>query len=320
MATLYKRGNAYYLNWRENGQQFRRSLGPVDRRQAEAIRAEKAAELAGVIVPSGRLTAGQVFADYLAWADLARPDSRRQMGYALAPMVAAIGHMPAEGLDPGVVERLAMSRGVGAATVHKSLRLAKAAFRRAMVRGTIRANPMERVSLPRLTVSREPEWIRREDLARLAAGPHGAVWAFMAWTGVRRGEMAKARRADVREGLLHVESTAEGRTKAGKWRVVPLVPQALAALEGLGEDRLVPVTADTLSDWFRADADAAGLRASLHALRHTFCTYLAQSGASAHDIKELAGHSQLSVTERYMHHAPGAGRAALDRMAAWAAS
>lgn len=55
MATLYKRGDAYYLNWREDGTQYRRSLGKIERREAEVIRAEKAAELAGVIAPrSGR--------------------------------------------------------------------------------------------------------------------------------------------------------------------------------------------------------------------------------------------------------------------------
>lgn len=39
-----------------------------------------------------------------------------------------------------------------------------------------------------------------------------------------------------------------------------------------------------------------------HAMRHTFCSRLAQAGVSPWDIKELAGHSNLSITERYTHH------------------
>lgn len=43
----------------------------------------------------------------------------------------------------------------------------------------------------------------------------------------------------------------------------------------------------------------------LHILRHTFCSHLAMRGAPAKAIQELAGHSSLTMTERYMHLAPG---------------
>ena len=41
-----------------------------------------------------------------------------------------------------------------------------------------------------------------------------------------------------------------------------------------------------------------------HALRHTFCSHLAMRGATAKAIQELAGHTDLSITLRYMHLAP----------------
>ena len=91
--------------------------------------------------------------------------------------------------------------------------------------------------------------------------------------------------------------------------------EALDALASLGEDRLVTCHVDTLGDWFAQDAKVAGVGGSLHWLRHTFCTYLAQAGVSLHDIKELAGHSSIAVTEIYAHHAPGAGQAAIAKLA-----
>jgi site-specific recombinase XerC len=38
-----------------------------------------------------------------------------------------------------------------------------------------------------------------------------------------------------------------------------------------------------------------------HRLRHTFCSHLAMRGAPARAIQELAGHQDLTTTQRYMH-------------------
>jgi site-specific recombinase XerD len=40
---------------------------------------------------------------------------------------------------------------------------------------------------------------------------------------------------------------------------------------------------------------------SLHSFRHTFGTRLGEAGASAHVIKQLMGHSAITVSQRYVH-------------------
>lgn len=40
--------------------------------------------------------------------------------------------------------------------------------------------------------------------------------------------------------------------------------------------------------------------------RHTFCSHLSMRGAPARAIQELAGHKDLSTTQRYMHLSPSA--------------
>jgi hypothetical protein len=48
-----------------------------------------------------------------------------------------------------------------------------------------------------------------------------------------------------------------------------------------------------------------------HMLKHTFCSHLAMRGAVPKAIQELAGHTSLTVTLRYMHLAPSALRDAI---------
>jgi len=38
-----------------------------------------------------------------------------------------------------------------------------------------------------------------------------------------------------------------------------------------------------------------------HDLRHTFCSGLILSGASLKEVKEMIGHSDISMTDRYSH-------------------
>jgi integrase len=51
----------------------------------------------------------------------------------------------------------------------------------------------------------------------------------------------------------------------------------------------------------------AGLtHTGVHVLRHTFCSHLSMRGAPVRAIQELAGHQDLSMTQRYMHLSPAA--------------
>src|SRR5688500_18773161 len=58
-------------------------------------------------------------------------------------------------------------------------------------------------------------------------------------------------------------------------------------------------------------ARRANVRRGVHILRHTFCSHLSMRGAPPKAIQELAGHADLTMTQRYMHLSPAALDAAI---------
>ena len=109
-----------------------------------------------------------------------------------------------------------------------------------------------------------------------------------------------------------------GITKGGRSRCIPVSPQLQRALRRLhrSQDRPLagPVilserdramTPRSIVNWFSRAYTAVGLMGcSSHSGRRTFITraarVLAKSGGSLRDIQELAGHSAITTTERYI--------------------
>lgn len=67
---------------------------------------------------------------------------------------------------------------------------------------------------------------------------------------------------------------------------------------------------DTVSDWFKVDATAAGVGGSLHRLRHTFCAHMVMAGVPLRRVQILAGHANYATTEKYYAHLTTEGDAA----------
>jgi site-specific recombinase XerD len=74
----------------------------------------------------------------------------------------------------------------------------------------------------------------------------------------------------------------------------------------------VPLTQDMVRNDVERPARQLALFSGVHRLRHTFCSHLAMAGVPARTIQELAGHQDLSTTQRYMHPSQAAVTGAID--------
>jgi integrase len=135
------------------------------------------------------------------------------------------------------------------------------------------------------------------------------------YSGMREGEQYNLVWPDVNYETK--EATARD-TKNGTSRQVHLskrVVQAFKTVEAMDLERkrrraitpnpsdpdVVFAIRDNKTWWISAKRRAKVYRFRWHDLRHTFCSRLAQRGATLKQIQELAGHKTISMSARYAH-------------------
>ena len=108
--------------------------------------------------------------------------------------------------------------------------------------------------------------------------------------------------------------------KSGNVRLVPLTERLLEALKAarhlrgprvICDEKGQALTQKIVQVTVRRVARRAQVKPGVHILRHTFCSHLAMKGAPARAIQELAGHQDLTTTQRYMHLTPAALESAI---------
>ena len=150
--------------------------------------------------------------------------------------------------------------------------------------------------------------------------------------GMRCGEMLALQWTDVdltKRQLCVQRSDWNGHITAPKGGRLRYVPLTLRLATALGEHRHLrgplvlcqpdgsPLTRQTVQSLIGRESRRAGLpNVGVHVLRHTFCSHLAMRGAPTRSIQELAGHADLSMTQRYMHLSPAAIEGS-DPVAGW---
>ncbi|MDC8803877.1 site-specific integrase [Halomonas pacifica] len=148
-------------------------------------------------------------------------------------------------------------------------------------------------------------------------------------TGCRRGELLGLEwsRVTLEKGRETITLNAR-HTKSGKPRQVPLNAAAVAAIKRRATWRAEHAPGSpwvfcrpgggpvkSLRNGFERAAGEAGLTdLRIHDLRHTAASWLVTDGVPLEVVKELLGHSSITMSERYAHLAPHRVREAVNRL------
>lgn len=248
-------------------------------------------------------------------------------------LLPTLGAVRLNAIDKSAEQRLKASLAeLDPSTVNNVLGVLSKLLNAALDWGVITGLP---VKLSSLRTSRKAhpfydfEQFERVVEAATATGPERlAVILLGGEAGLRRGEIAGLEWTDVDFALsqLTVQRTIwKGQVttpKGGRSRVVPMTKRLARALHNLRHLRGTrvfyedgkPIAEGTVNNWMAPLLRRAGMPATrqVHILRHTFCSHLAMRGAPATAIQELAGHTDLSTTMRYMHLSPASRQAAID--------
>jgi integrase len=132
------------------------------------------------------------------------------------------------------------------------------------------------------------------------------LFTLIITTGCRKSEIMNLRVQDV---YWEDNTILLPKTKHYQSRTIPL-RQGIATYIRIycdnygihSEDRLFNLSSKQLSDLFHYYLNIAKLpKVGLHSLRHTFATFMTESGTDITVVQQLLGHSDLFTTKGYVH-------------------
>jgi integrase len=218
--------------------------------------------------------------------------------------------------------------GRSAALQRKAHTLLKTALNAAIHDGRMRSNPCVVTSAPKVD---RPRWVlltrpQFEAIHNALPDPQSQLIALLAaYGGLRWSEIMGLQRRDLNPfaGTLTVSrgvTTARGRLfvgapKSHQRRTVPLHPRLLTALnEHVNTRQMFPQAylftspeggQIRHSNWRRRvwlpALSTAGVTCRFHDLRHSCASWLLEGGATLAQVRDMLGHSSVTVTELYLH-------------------
>jgi integrase len=313
-VALYKRtaGGSWWIRFTVRGKAIRRSAGTLDREKAEEFETALRdrywrQEKLGETVHTWKEAVAR-FKKEATW----RESTRKTNEYSLE-FFTRINAVPVAAITADVCRaaREFVERTQGTSSANRHMAVFRAVLRRCVEWGWLTHAPP--VPMPHVA-QREPAWLNSDSCAALLAElPEHlkAPMMFSVLTGLRMSNTRDLTwdRVDLDEGHVTIPAS---QYKTNRNQRFPLSTQAVTLLSGLPhrtgrvflyEGR--PITGKLGARAFRKARKRAGLDGlRWHDLRHTFASWVAQSGASDRVLQALGGWTSPKMVARYAHLKP----------------
>ena len=326
-----KKGTVFYLDYFLGGKRVRERFGKSKTKAQLALSQRLADIQAGLfnLPPSKRV----VFRDFAKeYVEHKRIHGRRaidRIENSLMRLGEFFGNHYLRQITPVSIEKYKESRleKVKGPTVNRELAALKNMFTVASKLGKYRGqNPVKGVEFFKEN-RRDAHILSHEEIEKLkAASPEYLRPVIMVAlnTGMRKNELLNLRweNVDFDNDLICLPQTKSARNlKIPMNSTVRNILLSLKERNGQGKHVFTnPATGRRLR---RIDHAFAAARKEVglpefwfHDLRHNALTLMAEAGASAAVLKEIAGHASITTTERYFHPQDEAKRRAVDLLTA----
>ncbi len=327
--SVFKRGEVYWYEFRFKGIRVRESTGMTNKTAAMRMEALKRAELLrgrGLVAapPFDQFVQG----DFLPWSLVqhqAHPNTHKRYRVSSKPLVHFFGRMKLDEITAGSIEQFKLKRlnQCSPAGVNRDLAALRFMLNYAVRKGFISGNPFADVKLLQESggnmriVSHEEEGRYLQHASPLLKD----IAILMVETGMRPNEVFAIRRENVHANERYIFIPA-GKTRFAR-RNVLLTDRALEVIQR----RLTDITGNCLFP-HRTDLERPmiicrghhslvkrlGFNFRLYDFRHTFGSRMAMAGVDLPTLKELMGHSSITLTMRYVHPTPEHKRDAFRKL------
>ncbi|MBK7142036.1 MAG: site-specific integrase [bacterium] len=321
---LYKRGDAWYIDYYVNGKRKRERVGS-NKKVAEQALAKRQVQVAEHrfldIQRSPRTSLEELIGAYLEYAKANKLSWQRDV-HSIQRLKESFGRKLLSEITPLALETYKSSRlkVVAPATVNRELACLKHMFTKAIQWQMATSNPVRMVRMLKEHNQRLRYLTNDEIQLLMNALPERVqpVVQCALYTGMRRGELLNLKWADVdlKQRLLFVR-----QSKNGEKREIPIAEtllKVLNALERTGEYVFSFGNGNRMRS-IREAFDRAVKRCGIlnyhfHDNRHTFASYLVMAGVDLLTVKELMGHKSITMTLRYAHLSPDHKRKAIESL------
>ena len=321
-----------YVDHRRNGKNGK----PLRiQKYVDADTKEEAIEVLQKTVIDVRVRTGELKRENIGFREFAQifktdyMSSRRNWktdSYRLETLIGFFEDKDLRQITPLMIERFRTSRlnkGNSKSTVNRYTQLLKRLLNVAIEEGLLETNPANKVKL----FSEKDRQVERillpheeRKLLEVSTGHLRSMLVIALNTGMRRGEILNLMwsQVDMMTRTIKVE-----QTKSAKVRFLPVNSNLFEELTKLktqsGQNSYVfmnPKTGKPYTTIRRSfetacrNAEITGFR--FHDARHHFASVLVRKGCDIETVRELLGHSELSLTQRYVHAQDAQKRRAVE--------
>lgn len=342
--SIFKRGRIYWYKFTFNGEAIRESTRQTNQHTARQMEAAHRASLAKGEVGIREKKVVPTLKNFCIervepWAkstfEHASPKTWLWYGFGIDSLKKSrtLANLKLNEIGPELVAEYASERqrdGLQISSVNSCLRALRRVLRLAVEWGVLEASP--KVKFLSGEQRRERVITSKEEALYLAAALpllHD-VSLVLFDAGMRPEECHTLRWDNInwengRNGVLLI---TQGKTKAAR-RALPLSPRVRAVLEKRWKLDAEPcegwvwpaetkdghINHDSVKLQHKKALKLAKVRPfEVYSIRHTFLTRLGESGCDAWTLARIAGHSNISISQRYVHPSEDAVLSALSRL------